>query len=694
MTPGRAHRRSPLTLDAPQREKPMEEIEEQHEKVWPGINPQAALTHFDEQERQIVARFAKDWYVTNGGGEFSLSPTSTYRYALIKPTDIFQEMFNIDREMVLLFSPYENFEPRTLDAIAKATARHQALRIERICSVLVSKDPDVTRKLKDLLKNDQEAQIVIPFAYGEVCLGESDPYFFRNRFIEHFYARDLFASESPLRKDLYFFGRTDLVHSLINRHRSNQVSGLFGLRKTGKTSVIFGVQRGLQKVDGVSAFIDCQTPAFHRLRWNHALHFVLMEVRRQNGLDVRLGQVDEYTETQAALLFEKHLRRMSEQLGSKTIMLIFDEVENITPTVSPSEQWREGGDFVLFWQTVRSLFQASSGLFSYLLVGTNPLCVELPTIGKTDNPLFAQVPLEYIQGFDVPQTREMVRRLGRIMGLKFDELVYGKLTEDCGGHPYLMRHICSVIHRISTSERPVRVDKTLYARAVDVFLRDYTQFMEMIVSVLREYFNDEFEMLKMLSRGDFSTFREFAALSPLYTNHLLGYGVLQEVDHRFDFRIEVVRRHLQAKEKYKKLHMTPEEKRAEISERRNDMEQRLRKLCRMQLLARLGEADARAGVLAVLGEPRATRCAGFPYRDLFDGNRSGILFSDIPKLIRKFWDCFTNVLGRDKEKVERDLNTINELRVDAHAKELTDEEMAVFRVAAGRIEDALAAFLA
>ena len=669
----------------------MEDSDKQ-EKVWPGINKLVNLAHFDDEEKNIIDRIAKDWYVTNGGKEISLSPTSHYRYILVKPTDIFQEMFNIDRELVLLFSPYENFEPRTLDAITKATDKHQALRIERICSILVSKDPDVMPKLRELLKNDQEAQIVVPFSYNELSNPDSDPYFFRNRFIEHFYARDLFASESPLKKDLYFFGRTNLVHSLINRHRSGQVSGLFGLRKTGKTSVIFGIQRGLQKVNGVSAFIDCQTPAFHQLRWYQALHHVLMTVRKQSNLSVSLGQVRDYTETNAPVLFEKYLQRMSELLGSKSIMLIFDEVENITPTVSPSEHWKEGHDFVMFWQTIRSLFQSSSGLFSYLLVGTNPLCVELPTIEKSDNPLFAQVPLEYIPGFDVPQTREMVRRLGRIMGLQFDEVIYGKLTEDCGGHPYLIRHVCSVIHRISDSKRPVRVDKTLYSQAIDIFLRDHTQFMEMILNVLREYFNDEFEMLRMLSRGDYRTFKEFAELSPLYTNHLLGYGVLQEANSRFDFRIEVIRRYLGEKEKYKKLHMTIEEKRSEISERRNDIEKSLRKLCRMQMLAQLGEADARDSVLSIFGNPRASRCSGYAYRDLFDGNKSGILFSDLTKLIRKHWDCFSNVLGCDKTKVERDLSTINELRIDAHAKDITDEEMAVFRVSAGRIEDALSAF--
>jgi hypothetical protein len=111
---------------------------------------------------------------------------------------MFREMFNIDREIVLLFSPYESFEPRTLDAITTATERHQKLRIERICSVLVSRDDDVERKLVELLKNDQEAQIVVPFTYHELLEKSDDAFFFRNRFKKHFYSRDLFASEAPL----------------------------------------------------------------------------------------------------------------------------------------------------------------------------------------------------------------------------------------------------------------------------------------------------------------------------------------------------------------------------------------------------------------------------------------------------------------------------------------------------------------
>ena len=663
------------------------------EHVRPGINPSARLDHFDIDERSILIRISKDWYVTNSGAEIRLSSTSIYRYALVKPVDVFQQMFNIDREMVVLFSPYDNFEPRTLDAIAAATARHQALRIERICSILISRDPDIEQELKELLKNDQEAQIVIPFTYAEIQSCAADPFFFRNRFIRHFYSRDLFASESPLKKDIYFFGRTDLVHSLINRHRSNQVSGLFGLRKTGKTSVIFGVQRAMQKVDGVSAFIDCQNPGFHRLRWNHALHHVLQEVRQQNNLDDRLGPLDQYTEEKASVLFEKYLVKMSSDLGNKTIMLIFDEIENITPTVSPSEHWRAGNDFVYFWQVMRSLFQKRSGLFSYLLVGTNPLCVELPRIGNADNPIFAQIPLEYIPGFDVPQTREMVRRLGRIMGLKFDEYIYSRLTDDFGGHPYLIRHVCSVINRLVRNERPVRIDKVLYEDAVRLFLRDYSQFMEMILSVLKEYFRDEYEMLRTLSRGDIETFKEFAQLSPLYTNHLLGYGILQEVDGRFSFKTESIRMFIEACEQYKKLNLSDKEKWAEVSERRNSIEKELRRLCRMQLMAQIGETAARNSVISLFGEPRASRVGGLAFGDLFNGTKSGIFFTDLIKVISKEWECFKNIFGRNKEECLQHLKVINDMRIDAHAKTITEAEFQVFRLSAEKVESSLKAFM-
>ncbi|MFC1643922.1 hypothetical protein ACFL5C_01170, partial [Candidatus Omnitrophota bacterium] len=403
-------------------------MSETSEKVFAGMRRGVFLNHFDKDELEILKRLSTELFITNGGGIAKLIK-SEYKYFLIKPTDLFREMFNLEREIIVIFSPYESFEPRTLDAIECAYKKYQQLRIDKICSVVISKDDLIESKLKDLLKSDQEAQIVIPFSYKEL-LERRDPYFLRNRFKSHFYTRDLFAFEAPLKKELYFFGRNDIVHYIVNRHRSNENSGLFGLRKTGKTSVIFGVRRALEKIDAKSVFIDCQFPAFHQRRWNHALQYVVREISAQLNVEIKLKREDNYTGTNAPLLFEKALLETNKILQGQSILLIFDEIENITFDVASSAHWAKEDDFIYFWQTLRSLFQKHDNLFSYLIVGTNPMCIENSKVGEKDNPIFNQVPCDFLQGFDVPQTREMVRKLGRIMGLKFDELIYGKLTEE------------------------------------------------------------------------------------------------------------------------------------------------------------------------------------------------------------------------------------------------------------------------
>jgi len=119
----------------------------------------------------------------------------------MKPVDLYQEMFNIEREIIVIFSPYEQFQPRTLDAFDEVSKLYQKLRIEKVCSVVISKDKLIEQKLSELLRRNPESPIVIPFSYDEL-LSPIDDFFLRNRFKEHFYTRDLFAFEAPLKKDL------------------------------------------------------------------------------------------------------------------------------------------------------------------------------------------------------------------------------------------------------------------------------------------------------------------------------------------------------------------------------------------------------------------------------------------------------------------------------------------------------------
>lgn len=655
-------------------------------KVRPGISSSAQpyLSHLNNEQMDIVRRLSNEWYITNGGGRINLA-TSEYNCFLMKPPENYQELFNLEREIVVVFSDYDTFQPRTLDAFEAAYNKFSDLRIDKVCSVLISKDPNIEQKIRDLLKSDPEYQVVVPFYYNEL-LNCRDDFFIRNRFKEYFYSRDLFAFQSPLRKDLYFFGRTDLIHKIVNRHRSNENSGLFGLRKTGKTSVIFGIQRAAQASDNVSVFIDCQNPSFHKSRWNKSLRHIIEQTKEQLKLEFLIEDENKYTEEEATNAFERDLKKIYKKTSQKSLLIIFDEIEQITPTISPSTHWTNDSDFIFFWQSLRSLFQKLNGVFTYLIVGTNPKSVETSVINGIDNPIFNQIPYEYIAPFDVPQTREMVKKLGRIMGLKFDEIIYSKLTEDFGGHPFLIRTVCSAINKVSNVEKPVRVDKSLYEKGKKKFNEEYQNYIEMILTVLEQYYNDEYEMLKFLALDDIDTFKGFASNSPQYTNHLLGYNIIDKNYETYSFRIEAVKQHLVNNNKYQKIGLTDAERLEEISQRRNIIEPKLRHIIRTLLKAKYGERLAKDKILDIMGNPRKSKYSAYTLKDVFDPNKSEIYLEDLRKLVFAEWGVFDITFGKDKDEFSEKMKSINKYRADAHAKSISKDEMDYFRVCATKIE--------
>ena len=653
--------------------------------VHPGINPKVKLAHLSEDEQKIVKKFANEWYVTNGGAQFVLGSTSLYRYFLVKPTRLYTEMFNLEREIVVIFSDYPQFEPRTLDAIDHAINKHQQLRLEKICSILISKDENIEKKIRDLLKSEPESRVIIPFFYEEL-LTNKDSYFMRNRLKLHFYSRDLFAYEAPLKKDLYFFGRNDIVHKIVNRHKSNEISGLFGLRRTGKTSIVFGVKRVLMESGEKFALIDCQNPSFHKRRWNEALFLVILEIKKQNNIKIRTKQENDYTEKNSAICFEDDILRLYDHFGKKRILIVFDEIEHLTPQIASSEHWKVQLDFIWFWQTLRSLFQKLDSVFTYLLAGTNPKCVELPTIEGHDNPIFNQIPYEYIQPFDVPQTREMVRKLGTIMGLKFREIIYSKLTEDFGGHPFLIRHVCSIINKLASSERPVTIDKAIFKEAKKKFTNEYSNYIEMLLSVLKEFYNNEYEMLRYLALEDMAAFNVYADSSPAYTNHLLGYGIVDKNNGKYFFRIESVKDYLVNKHKYEKMNLSDEEKWIECCERRNKLEPSLRKIVRMVLYNNFGPNEAKNKVLETFSNPDKAKYSNHTLNDLLNPNKTKIYFDKLREIIRKNWPQFEYIFDRNLEQFENSMRAVNKYRADAHAKKIETGEMETFRTHMSNLE--------
>lgn len=129
-----------------------------------------------------------------------------------------------------------------------------------------------------------------------------------------------------------------------------------------------------------------------------------------------------------------------------------------------------------------------------------------------------------------------------------------------------------------------------------------------------------------------------------------------------------------------------EEKWAEISERRNRLELRLRTIVRIQFKAQYGNA-AKQKVLDSMKNEMRVKYSNLNYHDLFDPKKCEIYFLQLGNLIEKHWDqCFKNIFTKNKQSIKSYFIIINNLRCECHAAPVTDEEMDSFRGAITTLE--------
>lgn len=661
------------------------------EKTYPGIHPMVSLASFSEEERNIVKTLGKVFYVTNSGDKIVLGSSSEYRYCLVKPTDFFCEQFNLRREIIVIFSEYVHFEPRTFDAISEVYKRNtQHFRIDRICSVIISKDNAVEEEVHHILNNDTEMQVVIPFRYSELQGGERRN-LITKRFKDYFYERDLFAFESPLKKDIYFFGRREYVHELISRHNSGENSGVFGLRRSGKTSVLQAIERAAQFTDTICIFVDCQD--LYHYSWNEALFSVVDLIIEKMELAIN-ARKDDYREGNANRQFALDLEIILKE-SQKDILLMFDEIEQITPKLGMKENWKDGDDFVKFWQTIRSNFHKWGNKFTFVLAGTNPSAIEQISINKHDNPLYNQLKAEsYLPPFNVNDTKDMVNKLGGYMGMKFDDVVCAKLTQDFGGHPYLIRHFCSTINQyinVHELSKPLIVSLAIYNRVMPVFVeKSADNYCRFILKVLEDYYPEENTFLEKLALGNLN---ESDSYDPQMIAHLLGYGIIESNQRVLDFKVEVLKNYLARKYAYKRQNMTNEDKWAEISERRNRLEPKLRTIVKMQLKSQYGN-QAKQKVLDSMRPDLKVKYQNLQYNDLFNPKKCEIYFNQLGDLIDTNWDkCFKNIFTKNKATIRAYFTIINSLRLECHAAPVSDDEMDNFRGTISQLEREVSSWL-
>ena len=172
----------------------------QNNKTRPGINEQVRMEELSETEGRIIDLLSrKYWYITR------IEP---YKYGLnqchvafMKPVDYVSQNFNISRELIMILSPFENFEPRTLDVLDELDV--QQLRLEEICCIVVSHDQNIESVINQYQRSNKESRIFIPFYYKNLLKENNDEYVI-NQMRSYFYSRDLFWYTRPASQGIIF----------------------------------------------------------------------------------------------------------------------------------------------------------------------------------------------------------------------------------------------------------------------------------------------------------------------------------------------------------------------------------------------------------------------------------------------------------------------------------------------------------
>lgn len=660
------------------------------------------LPDIEAEHKALLDPFLHEFDVT-AVAEVDKSGPRTLAVYFLRPRASAKNAIGFEQEVALFVTSKRALTATTFRAIESFLGDpYRRRQIELLAYVLAAPVADLVGQVSRYLGENVKSRLIVPFAWDELR-GMTERWGVRERFIASLAARDLFDMQQPLANDTYYFGRTELVADLIHRFRAGENAGLFGLRKTGKTSAVFKLRRHIESSNsGLSVYIDAQHTSIYRMRWWELLGELADRVVVELGRPVPEEYLPPYDEWEAARRFDRLIEYI---LGLDTpraqrILCVIDEIEHIVPELGPKKARHWDEDFIDFWKTLRAVQTVHHGL-SFLVIGVNPSAVERTSIDGQDNPLFSLVGVRYMPSFIRDEVREMVRTIGKPMGMRFSDEAYDYLFERYGGHPTLTRLACSWHHRHAAEEgqkRPCEITlATLQAREEECE-QSLVPHVRHILEVLHKWYGMEYDMLGLLARGDLQTFVELAATGPELRRHLDHYGLLRVVEGAPRLRIEVVGQFLREPQRAAAIVPAPPTPQrdwltlvTDISRLRNSLEPKLRRYVKQTLRTHLGTEQWIEPLLEVMGERQRTRTRSLDADTILS---SHVYLNDLIKVIYSNWSYFASLERSRRHRLDRHqvhtlLTYVNTMRADAHANPVAEEDVVLLAVVCRALNGAL-----
>jgi len=371
----------------------------------------------------------------------------------------------------------KEFAPLHVKVVRDATTEDTVAALARkggSAGILIyGQPPDELARLRIATARLRERVSIIPIPMAEVerALVESSAAGVLASYADRYLpGANLYDDRNAISDALTFFGRTAVLSRLQADLTNLQGVGLFGLRKSGKTSTILQLDLALRGYPVVR--VDLQSHG-EKTRFGRDLLQEILDkliARGKSRFEVPAELTAPLREAAGASEIAFEFQHKAAGLATllkgagfdMPIVCCLDEMERILPVTSDSRERVQ--EFNAAFGALRALSQETR-ILALLVADVHPDCNRInhwPQADTATNPLYNFFKELYLSPFDEQETDRMLTDIGRLMGLRIDEETLAAIYHQSGGHPYVARQLASLAWEKSSGAGSSEI---LYAQA-------------------------------------------------------------------------------------------------------------------------------------------------------------------------------------------------------------------------------------
>lgn len=450
------------------------------------------------------------------GGEFVYAAAIPGRargrwLVLVRFGQVLEQRFGLAAELPLLYDVHSDLQIRTADGIPEnlRILPDNRRSVSSETTFISTPDQYMIEKAHRWSRPDR---LLIPIPWNPQLSAED----LLDIISRNVFSRDLYSMRGAV-TGRNFFGRRRLMSAVLEDVSSGRVPGIFGMRKSGKTSLLkemirsskasdvqFQRQRAFiyQDLEHLSGF-DAGDPVAE-------LVADLIEAFRAElkAVGLRTKEVADLSARAALPQLRSALDLLLSRLeANQEVILVLDEVEYLCPpraevhAATPLNQ-----KVPQLFGVFRKLVQERRN-FGLVISGLASASVEASELYGRPNPLFTFAKPYYLGPFSDAEGADLLRGVGKMVGLAWSDDAVQLVMSETGGSAMLIRELGSAVLKSYPANRSdvAKVERQDVAAVLATWRRAVSSNLREVVRHLQKFYPDESTLIDVLmtSPGDF-----------------------------------------------------------------------------------------------------------------------------------------------------------------------------------------------